>query len=568
MNSIEQLKLYKNDNTRCYYIDSDGDEVIVSDEEDFDVAFEYAENKGQDKFKLYKCSRQDESEDEKLEEPVLNTRSSLKMVADTVSVGAGDDLDSSEQSEDEIEELEPGQSILSRPSVPDEKELDIKLNSNVQETVSRDNSVIMNQEEIEDIDEKEKERFKSIAVSVIDPKDCNSDEQQNNFEQIENSDELEESLYNEFEILSQAKKVSGKVQDYVPQEQPEVVENKEPENELDGAEQIEFIAQANQYGVLEPDLEENKVNVNENALKDYERKSEIRQSLEEKQLLEMNGSLYQSKVQEKLDDKNEDIKQDDKKPDNLELLDDVDEEDKEFKDEPRLGLSVSVAKAKIIPSENKRDFSYLKKAIESIKFAFEDTNKRRKISSIDNTDEEYGIDHVVTCKPGKMTKKRWRVVNKSAICWPRDVYIVCQQKDADVQMPKITNRLCPGEKMDISINIKIDESENDNVVKVFVFRLHSKLYGAFGDPLIATVEVTPEIVQNPIDKMSQEDMLHEFLEGDNVNPILYEIANDLTEEGLGNFEECFKALIESKSNYKEAKEALLAKNQSTIQKND
>lgn len=44
---------------------------------------------------------------------------------------------------------------------------------------------------------------------------------------------------------------------------------------------------------------------------------------------------------------------------------------------------------------------------------------------------------------------------------------------------------------------------------------------------------------------------------DEVNPIMYEIANDFVEEGLGNFDQCIDAILQSKTNYEEAKENLL-----------
>lgn len=107
------------------------------------------------------------------------------------------------------------------------------------------------------------------------------------------------------------------------------------------------------------------------------------------------------------------------------------------------------------------------------------------------------------------------------------------------------------------MNIRISEEETENNVKVFIFRLHSRLYGYFGVALVATVEIIPDEAKNEVEVFTQEEKLEELLEGDDdVNPIMYEIANDFVEEGLGNFDECLAALRECKSNYEEAKEKL------------
>ena len=96
----------------------------------------------------------------------------------------------------------------------------------------------------------------------------------------------------------------------------------------------------------------------------------------------------------------------------------------------------------------------------------------------------------------------------------------------------------PGEKLDLSVNIRISPEESENKVKVFVFRLYSKIFGYFGVALVATVEITPEIAQNPIKEFSQEEELEELLKIDNeVGPIVYKIANDFVEEGLGDFDQ-------------------------------
>ena len=186
------------------------------------------------------------------------------------------------------------------------------------------------------------------------------------------------------------------------------------------------------------------------------------------------------------------------------------------------------------------------RALENINFVFGNPEKRQSIAQVDESESEKSQEYVLTCKPGKAAKKRWRVVNNSNISWPKKTKIICQNDKVDAEIPKITNPLNPGDKMEISINIKINEDEADNKVEVFVFRFWNKFYGYFGEPLVATIEITPDVVPKKMEDLLQEDKLKELLEGDEINPIYYEMANDLSEEGLGSFEECLIALNKSR----------------------
>ena len=116
----------------------------------------------------------------------------------------------------------------------------------------------------------------------------------------------------------------------------------------------------------------------------------------------------------------------------------------------------------------------------------------------------------------------------------------------------INFQLEPDESLEISVAIQIQSTNKTNHVEVFVFRFYSETCGFFGEPLIATVEVLPE--------QSQEDLFKELVEGENTNPILYEIAQDFVDEGLGTFEQCLDSLIKAKSNYEDARRDLVKKN--------
>jgi hypothetical protein len=60
--------------------------------------------------------------------------------------------------------------------------------------------------------------------------------------------------------------------------------------------------------------------------------------------------------------------------------------------------------------------------------------------------------------------------------------------------------------MELSVSIRIDSSNNSNHVEVYVFRFFDQDYGYFGEPLQATVEVTPH-------EVSQEKAIDLIFEG-------------------------------------------------------
>lgn len=501
------------DENKQYYLDSDGDMVVLSDDDDFEAALEYAHSKGRDLIVVQKFA--EEKKEELKEQVIKGSRSGLELVAETVSNDG--DVDDEDLSDDgDIEEIEYGESTMSRPEEMNEDEMDQELNKNIMDTVSRSSSVYSKLEDSEKAQEEEKGLSESVEQRSL---SCNSDEKIENYDysqinSIENS--LAGNIYAEFELIGskigESVAIGRGVQDYQPI--PEVAKHK-----------IE-----NQEEVIEVKHQQEEINFEENKNNSSQRNSSVQESNEEQELMEMNSS-----VEGELDKKDVLIQISAKN-----VYNDPEEEEKEevnhFEDKQRVSVSMSVAKADIVKDDHKARVNILQKAIESVNFIFQNPDKRFKIAQVDNTEEEKSQDYVITCKPGKIAKKRWRVINNSSICWPKNSILYCQQEEAEVQLPKIPVSLKPGEKMDLSVNIKISEDETKNTVKVYVFRLYSKLYGEFGEPLIATVEITPDFVKSPLDKLAQDDKLKELLEGDDFNPILYEIANDFVEEGLGNFE--------------------------------
>ena len=95
MTTISEIEKMKSQNLRCYYVDSDGDEVIVSDDEDYETAIEYFKSKEDSDIKFSLCKRQDgdsEGGDEIFkQEPELEHEGSFKNVEETTSCNGIDE---------------------------------------------------------------------------------------------------------------------------------------------------------------------------------------------------------------------------------------------------------------------------------------------------------------------------------------------------------------------------------------------------------------------------------------------------------------------------------------------
>lgn len=515
MNTFSQINELKEKNIRCYYIDSDGDEVIVSDDEDFEVAIEYAKSKGEGKVNFFPTKRQDnvDSDDEDFKQPDMLSKDSLKHVADTVSVEGGDDDDSSEPSDDGIQEIDSSTDL--QRDFDGYKEFDKRLDSNIQDTISRESSLYRPQRD---------SNGEVLSDNLMTESQIRDDEEDKESDEVLQS-AVSLSKTNSDNFVDQFDIIQSRVHDYNPRQElvqeilQKEVEEAEPQVEVEQEAQPES-AQLDAEASDENAVEGQKFSQSEASIQ--------RESNEEQQLLDMNKSVQPS---------NESPEEDEKK-------DELEEEEKEFVDEPRVSVAMSCAKANVVREGNPKKVKLLQKALDSINFVFTHPDKRLEIAELDESEEEKSQEYVITCKPGKVAKKRWRIVNNSRICWPKRTVLQCQNQDADVELPEIKSALMPGEKLDISVNIRIKEDETDNIVKVFVFRFYNHIYGHFGVPLIATVEVTPDLSHQPAKEYSQEEKLQELLEGDEVNPILYEIANDFVEEGLGNFQQCLEALLQ------------------------
>jgi hypothetical protein len=565
MTTIDKILQMKEDNLRVYYIDSDGDEVIVSDDEDYEVALDYAKSKGEGKIEFLPCNRQHNgSEEEDAHTDMqLESKDSFNMVAETVSINEDEHNDDLEKSEDGIEEIDPNRDL--EKEVLENNDINNRLNAVLKDTVSRESSLYF-QSEQNDVSEKEKRLIKEVEASVMGTNEQVDEMNEAFAKKISESSVGTEELLDEFDVV---KSVLNGEQHKIKESQVEEVSpiNEEPleENKVSGASDS-IVAQpeseekserlTNELNEL---MEMNKTVVKPNDPVPEPVQEKVEEPIEELVVEEENKEepQIQSDIpQEPIPISDEEEKIPEVKPEPEE--DKKDElEEEEYVDEPRLGVSVSMARASVVHDQPKKKVNYLKKALESLNFVFNHPEKKMQVAELDESEEEKSQDFVVTCKPGSKTKKRWRIINNSNICWPKKTSIRCQSQDVECEIPEIKKPLLPGEKLDISINIKISPEETENTVKVFVFRFHSHIYGYFGCPLFATVEVIPENPVNEFKELSQEEKLKELFEGDDeVNPILYEIANDFVEEGLGTFEQCLEALLQSKANYEDAKKIL------------
>jgi hypothetical protein len=539
--------------------------VIVSDDEDLEVAIEYATKKGETKVKFYKRKR-DYAEDtpeeidlSKVTNLTMYKHNSLKQVADTVSV-EGDD-DNSELSEGIVEELKEDD-FIENDSEPSDRESEFtnRMNANIQDTVSRECSVYIPEEEEKIISKKSDQIIPNVGESF--------------FSEKEEEPEEDSKFVDQFDIIrSHIKEYVHKEDENVEQEiemQSEEINDFDNSERVDNSDEKEehveqAIPQPLHQELLAKSEEDELLEMNSAAAEKAAEKHEAQEHVQQiepivepkvEPIVEPIVESIVEKVEIKEEQDVEQKQEEEKNKDFIEESKDAEkiEESEEFKDEPRLSVSVSVAKANIIKERHQKKISFINRAIENFNFAFNTHEKKLKIAQVEEVDEEKSKDHVISCKPGKLAKRRWRVVNNSSIRWPKNTVLECQDKEVEVEIPEITNPLQPGDKLDISINIKIKEDEKQNIVKVFVFRFYNKIFGHFGEPLIATVEVVPDVIHAPA--LSQEEQLMEFLEGEEFNPALYEIANDFVEEGLGNFDQCLDALIQCRANYEEARQKL------------
>lgn len=138
--------------------------------------------------------------------------------------------------------------------------------------------------------------------------------------------------------------------------------------------------------------------------------------------------------------------------------------------------------------------------------------------------------------------------------------------------------------MEIKVKIQTKADNTKNHIELYAFRLNSKLLGNFGQPLLVTAEILPSISDEQNEKLKQkylekssaeelkqdEENFKELMRSDfedlrkstrETNPILYQMAFDFQDEGLGTFEDCLEVLQACMSDYDAARKQLEERNQ-------
>jgi len=375
MTTISQILEMKQNKLRSYYIDSDGDEIVVSDDEDYDVAIDYAKNKGDAVVKFGLCKRQHgDSEGESLsnlEDSISASIPALQNLAESVVV------DEQELKEELKDELNNVSSAISEEELSEEQKLDQMLNSQLKETVSEEGSITITSETTEEV----QNQIGDIP-GVQDGMSSEVDTESQNIpldKKISGVSNISDSISEEFDI------VQSRVHSYAPKEMQKVSLEVDPIKES-----VEDLKQSQEDIQKSIDASNKKEN-------DAENQSEIVEE-QEKMLLEMNKEeekevspedqfIEDSQLEEQKEDE-KDTNPDEKVENNEDLKEDevakLIEENKEFKDDPRLGVAVSIAQARVVDEEDKKKANYFRRALESVQFAFNDPHKKLEIADIED----------------------------------------------------------------------------------------------------------------------------------------------------------------------------------------
>mmetsp|Transcript_1957 Transcript_1957/g.2466 ORF Transcript_1957/g.2466 Transcript_1957/m.2466 type:complete len:415 (-) Transcript_1957:466-1710(-) len=413
MSNLRDLQLWQQTNTRCYYVDSDGDEVIVSDQEDFEVAIEYVKARG-DKVKVVKAKRHQESSDEEdtKDEFELENRDSMPMIKKTVSVEGIEDGDSQESSD--IDDIEP----QSEDASTEQNEECRRNEEMVKDTVSIENSLyeyMNDQNNLQPSEESSKILESSQAISEAVSNQSSSKESINH---NVGKSEIECSIYKEFTVIGASALIENPMQPI--EEANEELKNSKIEPEH-ANEDTSNKLEAHSDEKLEPigaASEESKHSHHEEELL-------ARCSQEELELMKLNNpeDLLADPAVGQVVEPALDLNIEEAKEVEEEEKDELIDEPKEFQPVQRDSVAISCAKAYVVKEENRERAGVIAKALETIRFTFCDPELRKTIAQVDESEDEKKQEYVVSCKPGKIVKKRWRIVNNSKIRWPKRTVI-------------------------------------------------------------------------------------------------------------------------------------------------
>lgn len=103
-------------------------------------------------------------------------------------------------------------------------------------------------------------------------------------------------------------------------------------------------------------------------------------------------------------------------------------------------------------------------------------------------------EDVILCKKGSLISKSWIVKNVGCTIWPKNPRLKVEGKHKGLVVPMILERLMPGDKMILTVNLQIPENfEEENEVHYIILNLNSKGFGDFGRKLVLAFNVDDEL---------------------------------------------------------------------------
>jgi len=104
---------------------------------------------------------------------------------------------------------------------------------------------------------------------------------------------------------------------------------------------------------------------------------------------------------------------------------------------------------------------------------------------------------VIVGTPGSIVYKTWRIKNTWDRSFPEDTKIVSVTKGLYVETPnRLPGPITPGTVLDVSLKIFIpDDTPPQDHMIMYVLRLFSDKLQCFGEPIVATIQMDKNIIQ-------------------------------------------------------------------------
>jgi hypothetical protein len=133
---------------------------------------------------------------------------------------------------------------------------------------------------------------------------------------------------------------------------------------------------------------------------------------------------------------------------------------------------------------DRKRYSGLDKVYWKLKVASGHPEERAKLAEIDENEPRMGNKDVILCKTGSLISKSWIMKNVGCTIWPKNPRLKINTKVEGLMTPMILDRLKPGDKMIITVNMQIPyDFEEHSEVQTIYLNLNSKGFGNFGEIL-------------------------------------------------------------------------------------